>query len=183
MMRLVPNERPAAQRQGRIAAHGGRPVGANGTLRSSEKLWREYVEYNPDKSLELAQFLAKRGKVDEALQIADQRRKTDPPMIVLQVATAAAKQRIHPLTPNKFNSLEQWFQRAMRDDPESVPLQILWAEFLESQSKYDEVEKVYHDVLARSDVTAKDRAGVANNLAFALAVQGHQLDEAAEAFR
>ena len=56
----------------------------------------------------------------------------------------------------------------MRDDPESVPLQILWAEFLESQSKYDQVEKVYHDVLARSDVTAKDRAGVANNLAFVL---------------
>ena len=178
MMKLVPNERPLPKDKVESLHMVAELLGQMEHYEQSEKLWREYIGYNPNKSLDLAQFLAKRGKVDEALQIADQRRKTDPPMLVLQVATAAAKQRIHPLNAEQIQRLEQWFQRAKRDDPESVPLQILWAEFLESQSKYDEVEKVYHDVLARNDVAAKDRAGVANNLAFALAVQGHQLDEA-----
>ncbi len=66
----------------------------------------------------------------------------------------------------------------MRDDPDSVVVQILWADFLDSQGRYAEVEKVYREILARTDLTPKNRASVSNNLAFALALQGKNLDEA-----
>ncbi len=178
MMRLLPTERPLPKDKIESLHMVADLLTQMEQYDHAEKLWREYVEYNPDRSLELASFLAKRGKVDEALQLVEQRRKTDSAVMVLKVADAAARQRIHPLTANQIQQVEQWFQRAMRDDPDSVPLQILWADFLDSQSRYDEVEKVYRGVLARTDVPPKDRAGVANNLAFALAVRGHNLDEA-----
>ena len=178
MLRLLPTERPLPKDKVESLHMIADLLGQLEQYDQAEKLWREYVGYNPEKTLELATFLAKRGKLDEALELADQRRKTDPPVMVLQVATAAARQRIHPLTPEQFERVNQWFQRALRDDPESVPVRIMWAEFLDAQGRYDEVEKVYREILARTDVSPKNRAVVSNNLAFALALRGHQLDEA-----
>lgn len=178
MMRLLPTERPLPKDKVESLRMVADLLGQLEQYDKAEELWREYVTYMPQKSSDLATFLAKRGKIDEALQLAEQRRKADPPVTVLSVATAAAKQRIHPLTAPQAQQLEQWFQSAMRDDPDSIPVQILWAEFLDSQGRYDELEKAYRAILALPDLAPKDRVVVANNLAFALALQGHQLDDA-----
>src|SRR5207237_2619837 len=98
----------------------------------------------------------------EAMTIAEQARKTDSITSVLQVVASAARQRIHPLTQEQAQRIEQWFTRALRDDPDSISLQIIWSDFLDSQGRYEEMEKVYRGILARKDISAKDRALVAN---------------------
>jgi tetratricopeptide (TPR) repeat protein len=178
MMRLLPKERPLPQDKVELLRMIAELTTQLDQFDEAEKLWREYAEYRPDQAMSLAKFLAQRGKVDEALQMAEQRRKAEPLVSILSVAAAAAKQQIHPLTAEQKQRVEGWFQRALRDDPDSIPVQIMWADFLDAQGRQDEMEKIYRSILARTDVAPNDRAGVANNLAFALAVQGRQLDEA-----
>jgi cellulose synthase operon protein C len=178
LLAMLPSEKPMPKDKVELMPLIAELLEQIGQPDQAEKLWRQYVEYNPQRSLLLAAFLARRGKVDEALNIAEQVRKSESTLSVLQVIAIAGRQRLHPLTQPQAQRIEQWFTRALRDDPDSTSLQIIWADFLDSQGRYDEMEKVYRSILSRSDVPAKDRALVANNLAFVLAIQGRQLDEA-----
>ncbi|MCC7084536.1 MAG: hypothetical protein IT427_05975, partial [Pirellulales bacterium] len=155
----------------------------------AEKLYREYISYAPQDSLVLARFLAERGKVDETIALVDQLRNKLAASPLLQVLLIAIRQSIAPPTETQMAAAEAFFDRALRDDPESSLVQIQVAglreiqgqrskDIKESQARFQEAEALYREVFVRLETRPIDRAVVANNLAYLLAIQGRQLDEA-----
>ena len=57
-------------------------------------------------------------------------------------------------------------------------IKLLMAEIKDLQGKYDDVERIYREVLASKDTTPAQAALVKNNLAFLLAVTNKDLPEA-----
>ncbi len=91
---------------------------------------------------------------------------------------AALRQTINPPTPAQIERVDQWFDRALREEPDSWILQLELSDLRDLQHRYDETEKLYRGLLARSDLPEAQRAVVLNNLAFLLATQGRNRDEA-----
>jgi cellulose synthase operon protein C len=144
----------------------------------AEKLLREYVGYVPQETLFLAKFLADRGKVDETIALVERLRQNAPPTPLLQILLAAMRQNEHPPTKEQKERIEAFFARAMRDDPESSLIQIQYAGLQESKHNFAEAERLYREVFKRSETRPFDRAVVANNLGYLLAIQGKDLDDA-----
>ncbi len=90
----------------------------------------------------------------------------------------ALRQTINPAKPEQVARVEKWFDRAIQEDPDSLPLQIQLADLRDFQGNFAEAEKLYRAILARSDTPSTDRAVILNNLAFLLAMQGRNMDEA-----
>jgi Tfp pilus assembly protein PilF len=149
-----------------------------GQFDQAEKLYKEDVGYDPQQAPVLAAFYARRGKVDAALNLIDQNRKSVSTPMLLQIAMIALRQNITPPTSAQIERVEQWFDRAVREDPDSWMLQLQLADFRDFQRRFDETEKLYRALLSRSDLPPNQRALVLNNLAFLLAMQGRNRDEA-----
>ena len=59
---------------------------------------------------------------------------------------------------------------SLRDDPDSAPLLLQYARFLDISGNLDQAEKIYRDLLHRNDLDSTQRSIALNNLAFSLAV-------------
>jgi Tfp pilus assembly protein PilF len=112
------------------------------------------------------------------LNLLEQTRKTIPTPALLQIAMAAMRQNITPPTPEQIQRVEQWFDRALREDPDSWVLQLELSDLRDFQRRFDDTEKLYRGLLNRTDLPSGQRAVVLNNLSFLLAMQGRNRDEA-----
>jgi tetratricopeptide (TPR) repeat protein len=74
--------------------------------------------------------------------------------------------------------LQAWLDRALLENPDSMPLLMLQAEFSDVQKRYDDTAAIYRKLLKRQDLTGTTRAIVLNNLAYlvVLANAGSQAD-------
>jgi predicted Zn-dependent protease len=147
---------------------------------SVEKLLRELAGYEPEQNLALVNWLAQRGKIDAVLDFIDQNREKMAPPQILQLCMVAIRKSANPATPKQTQRVEAWFDRVRRDDPDSLQVQMFYADLLDFERRFDEVEKIYRAILARSDLSSNDRGAVLNNLSFLLAMRGEHPDEAAK---
>jgi tetratricopeptide (TPR) repeat protein/lipopolysaccharide biosynthesis regulator YciM len=178
LVRLLPTERPLPKEQWPLLRQVANELEQIGQFDQAEKLIREDVGYEPQQTPMLAAFYARRGKVDAALNLLEQNRKSISTPIMLQIAMAALRQGINPPTQAQIERVEQWFDRALREDPDSWVLQMELSDLRDFQRRYDDAEKLYRALLSRSDLPKNQRALVLNNLAFMLAMQGRNRDEA-----
>jgi cellulose synthase operon protein C len=178
LMRLLPTERPLPKEQWPLLRQIAAQLEKIGQFDQAEKLIKEDVGYEPQQILALAAFYARRGKVDAALNLLDQNRKNMSQAALLEIAMSALRQKINPPTTAQIERVEQWFDRALKEEPDSWTLQLQLSDLRDLQRRYDETEKLYRGLLARSDVPDAQRAVVLNNLAFLLAMQGRNRDEA-----
>ncbi len=144
----------------------------------AEKLLRENLGNESQKNVFLAAFLARRGKIDQALDLVDQIRPALGLTNSLHLGMIALSQNIVPPKPEQIERVEKWFDRALREDPESLAVQMELAGLRSVQRRWDEVERIYRGVLKRNDLPDLQRAGVLNNLSFVIAMQGKDKDEA-----
>ena len=73
----------------------------------------------------------------------------------------------------KFDDqINQWLDRAKLENPDSISVQLLEADWYDVQKKYDEAAVIWRKLLTRSDLEGFRRAVVLNNLAFMLALAG-----------
>jgi tetratricopeptide (TPR) repeat protein len=187
LMGLLPADRPLPREQWpmlRLLAGGieqgvYRPgyLETIGQFEQAEKLLREEVELDPSQSAALASFLAARGKVDTLIEFVDKNQSKLALPQILQIVEVALRQS-PTRTDEQIKRVEEWFKRAKAEDPDSIPVQMLWCDFLDMQQRLPEVEKEYRAILARTDIPSTTRAEVDNNLAFLLAMQGRNPDEA-----
>jgi tetratricopeptide (TPR) repeat protein len=78
---------------------------------------------------------------------------------------------------DKYDSqIQAWLDRGMLENPDSVPLLMLQAEFADVEKNYDMAAEIYNKLLARNDVTGFTRAVVLNNLAFLVALADNEAD-------
>lgn len=145
---------------------------------AAEKTLREYVSYEPSGKLVLASFLGHTGRLTEALDLCEESLKTQPLTSVTQVAGEIFQSQPSHIEPKHIERVAKWFEKALRDDPESAPVLLQYARFREISNDFDEAERVYRDLLRRSDLNSVDRSIALNNLAFSLAERKKDLDEA-----
>jgi tetratricopeptide (TPR) repeat protein len=145
--------------------------------KAADKVLTQYAELSPQGVMARAEFLGRQNRVGEALDLLDTLWPQVSVERVLQSAVnicrtspdavdAALRQRIHG-----------WFERAKRQDPGAVRIEMVEALLQESEGRLAEAEGTYRGILERPDVSPIHTAVVANNLAF-LKAHPDTVDEA-----
>jgi tetratricopeptide (TPR) repeat protein len=91
---------------------------------------------------------------------------------LLQVAMSVVRQRRDTVADKFDPQIQRWLETALRENPDSISLQMIQADLYDLQRKYDEAASVYRKLLAHKDLTGLRRAIVLNNLAFLQALAG-----------
>jgi tetratricopeptide (TPR) repeat protein len=131
----------------------------------------------PGHELELAQFTAFYGPVDDGIRVLQQYFDMAKDDVLGQAIGMLRSRRSE--APEKLDEfVNQMVRRARSDDPEAARRMVAEAESFEIQEKYDEAIAAYNRLLARDDVPRFVRASALNNFAFLLAMQKKDLDKA-----
>jgi len=155
-----------------------------GLNNKAEQLYREYMSHEPATGgLQLAAFLGRDGRLDDALdlietQIKEQPLKPEKRHTILQIASEVLHGQPGRIQPRHLERVKGWFDRLLLEDPESAPLLLQFADFQMTAGQEEKAEKLYRDVLSRSDTNASQKAVAYNNLAFVLATEHKNLPEA-----
>lgn len=146
-------------------------------MENAEKLFRAVVAKNPNKVLALAEFVGAHRDVDQAFEILESVYKPEITEPVSKTAISIVRARRDEIDDKYDGKVRAWLDRGLLENPDSVPLLMLLAEFADVQKNYDEAADIYKKLLARDDVFDITRAIVLNNLAFLVAL-ANNADEA-----
>ncbi len=145
-------------------------------LDNAEKVYRTIVARDPQKSLALAEFLGNHRDVQQSMDLLDSVYKPELTDGVVRVAVGVVRARRDDVGEKYDSQIQAWLDRGVLENPDSVPLLMLQAEFADVEKNYDEAAAIYKKLLARNDVTGFTRAVVLNNLAFLVALAGNEAD-------
>ncbi len=120
---------------------------------------------DPRAILALAEFLGRRGRTREGLDLCAPLWKTLPPDLVSN--TCATILAVNPNDPAQIQRVERWVADAMEIQPNLLGLQITKAVLLNFQQRYDEAETAYRQILERDPKNVV----ALNNLAWLLAMR------------
>jgi tetratricopeptide (TPR) repeat protein len=101
----------------------------------------------PPASLQLAQFLARRGKVPEALDLCEKAKGVCHPDAVACAAVVVV--RAGKGTDEQAKRVEAWLDAAAEKDPRSVALMLFRADLMQYRRRFDNAAGLYREVLAR----------------------------------
>lgn len=144
------------------------------------RLLRQIADEEPGGRLALAAFLGRQGKIGEALDECVAVQKDLPGTECVSTAVSVLTAQRQRVTPQQLARVERWIQALITRDPQSHALTLQLAALCDLQGKYDEQSKIYRDLLARSDLSQRERAVVQNNLAYLLMLEGKDLKQALE---
>jgi tetratricopeptide (TPR) repeat protein len=140
---------------------------------AAERLYRRYAEGGRDKRPEsvlvLAQFLARRQRVPEALDLCEGAWRTCPPAAVAQACLFVVSQGSADV--GQLARVERWL-RAAEKGPQSAAVAAALAHVQNLQGRYDEAEATYRKAIAANARDPRARAMALNNLAFLLTLRG-----------
>lgn len=147
---------------------------------AARELLQQYVSQNPGAMLVWANFLGKHGTWQEALAAVEKVFPNMSPGTVLPVVIniLSEQRKKGPLPPEVFQKVRPWFVKAAEEAPTSKTVQLHLASLADLQEDYTEQIRIYREFLRREDVRDREKAIVWNNLAFLLAADGKQPDEA-----
>lgn len=147
---------------------------------AARQLYQEFAETAPGGSIVLAEFLGRHGSLEEALsqcEAAIGALKAEAILTpALNILTAQQKRA----KPEHFRKVEGWIQQALEENPQSRVAPFQLARLLDLQGRYDELIRIYRQLIDRSDLNELERAAAANNLAYVLAASGKNPKEALE---
>ncbi len=150
-----------------------------GLSSKAEELYREYMLYVPGNgALQLASFLGRNGRIDEALDLCETALATEPPRSVLQAVAEVLHGQPRRIEPRHLQRVSKWYDRLLADNPGSTSLMLQHADFLILAGEDDQAERLFRDLLNHSDLNSNERAIAQNDLAFVLADQHKNLEEA-----
>ncbi len=140
-------------------------------LRTAEAHFRQYAELDPSKQHVLAAFLARSGRLNDALALFDEAWSTAPPAIVSSLLANSLSQASAP--PETIaRAVESLAARLPAPPPVSMLIDLGALE--EAQQHFTQAEKYYRQALTIDP----NNVVALNNLAFLLALQNRSLDEA-----
>jgi len=148
-----------------------------GDLDDAEKIYRMIVARDPNKTLALAEFLGAHRDVEQSMDILQTVYKPELTEPITRAAVAVIRARRDEVGEKYDSQVQGWLDRGLLENPDSISLLMLQAEFDDVARNYDEAAGIYKKLLARGDVTGVTRAIVLNNLAFLVALAGNE-DEA-----
>jgi tetratricopeptide (TPR) repeat protein len=135
----------------------------------AEQLYKKYAKESKSlgRHLVLAEFYARQGAIDKALDMCDEADKGDkaPPEAVAN--TMVATLRLGQPKPEHYRRVEDWFMKTEPKNRDSVALLISWADLHDLKGDYGKAEDLYREVLRKND---KNVVAI-NNLAWLLALK------------
>jgi cellulose synthase operon protein C len=146
----------------------------------AELLYQQYVagSKDPQAPFELAGFLARRGRLKDALDLCERAWPKSPPDTaahqIMQVLSQASS-----ADDVACRRVASWIDDAIHKNPGSQTLQFARAYLYGLQRKYEEAERIYREIAARE----KTNGAVLNNLAWLLCFQKGREAEALAAIR
>lgn len=155
---------------------------------AAEPMYREYSVLNPQGALELAGFLGRHGSLQDALDMCEASMDSLPTENVLRASIQILRDKQGIATADDFGRVGKWITSASAKKPKSMLFKLIYAELLDLQQNYPDLEEHYKALLQNPDVVGQQRAIVLNNLAFLLAVQNRAgesqklIDEAIQIF-
>jgi tetratricopeptide (TPR) repeat protein len=145
-------------------------------LENAEKLYRQVVASQRNKLYALADFLGTHRDIAQSMQLLEDSYKVDLTEPTLRVGIAAVRAQRDEVGDKYDAQIQSWLDRGLLEDPDSIALLMLQAEFYDVTKKYDEAAKIYEKLLARKEVAGITRAIVLNNLAFLVALAGNEAE-------
>jgi cellulose synthase operon protein C len=147
-----------------------------GDYDAAEKIYRVVTQRNPRKAIALGEFLGTHRNVDEGMEILSQNFSPDAAEPIARTALAVIRARRDEIGDKYDAQVQQWLDRALLENPDSIPLLMLQAEFDDTRKEYDGAAAIYQKLLARNDLTGITRAIVLNNLAFLVSLAGTEAE-------
>jgi len=131
-----------------------------------------------------AEFLARRGRTAEAIDLLEANRQRLGTATLLQVATSIMRTTDADDATDQAGRVEGWFATAPQTDRGDTGFSLLQAEWHSVRGRHDEAAALYREQLARRDLRPSQRVIVQNNLAMQLirpetAAEAKQLIDAA----
>lgn len=146
-------------------------------LDNAEKIYRLLVQRDPNKILQLAGFLGYHRDADQCFEVLQKVYDPDQSVGILRVGIGVLRFQ-RDRVGDKYDAIvQQWLDRALRENPDLVDLLILQAELYDAQQNYEGAAEVYVKLLKRNDVSGPRRAVVLNNMSYIAALQGAQAPE------
>ena len=147
-----------------LAAQSEQDEASGRLLAAAEKLYRQSAKNQPALLLQLGTFLSRQNRIDEALDCCSEALSNVP---LLQVTAAAVVIVRRPsANAEQVARVDQWITNAVQDNPDSMAVQVQFAEFRLSHERYEDSAKIYADILRR----IPNHIVALNNLAWLLSV-------------
>ena len=147
---------------------------------AARQLYQEFAETAPGGSIVLAEFLGRHGSLEEALAQCEAAIGTLKMEAILTPAVNILTAQRKRAKPEQFQKVEGWIQQALEENPRSRVAPFQLARLLDLEGKYEELIRLYRQLMTREDLNDLERAAAANNLAFVLAASGQNPKEALE---
>lgn len=138
-----------------------------GFAKAADRIIARLPEDSPDAVLVKVGFFGRQRRPEEALNLLEKRWESLPLERVIQAGFDVVRNQDDPSA--HAGRLAAWLTKARREDPGSVMLAVMLAELRDIEGKPAEMETIYREMLARTDMPPRVQAIVANNLAFHLA--------------
>lgn len=141
-------------------------------------LLTEVAAASPAAIVEQAEFLARHGEIDKAIERLSHAPPEIPRERVLQAAVTAMRAADPAESPRVFATVARWLDEAGHHHPNAPAFVLLRAEFEGARGNVAAAEALYRSVLEDERADEAVQAVAANNLAFKLAMP-ETADEAA----
>jgi len=136
---------------------------------AADKVFSQFAAASNDGVIARAGFLGRAQRTDEALDLLDDSWDKIPLENLLRTAVSVLGSQGGSASSAQKDRVAAWFEKARRLDPASPSLAMVYADFVGLTSNHDEAVAIYRELLARTDLSSRQTAVVANNLAFHLA--------------
>jgi tetratricopeptide (TPR) repeat protein len=136
---------------------------------AADQMFTQYAAVSTDGVLARAGFLGRAQRADEALDLLEASWDKLPLENLLRTAIAVLGSQATAATSPQVERIEQWFEKARRQDPDSPNLSLLFADFVGATGNHDDIVTTYRALLGRKDLSPQQAAVASNNLAFHLA--------------
>jgi tetratricopeptide (TPR) repeat protein len=133
--------------------------------KAAEQAYRAMADRNVQYRMNLAAYLARRGKLDEAFRLCDTLLTKDTVRQICAIGLGSAVRYVRDLTPNQQRTIEKWLAIAKREFPGSIELITQEAALLSAQEKFNEVLQITSKV-DQDKLSDSQRGLLANNNAY-----------------
>lgn len=156
---------PANPNQLRLAATLMEELGLND---EADTVLKQLADRSASGIVGRAEFLARRGRTAEAIDLLEANRQRLGMTTLLQVATSIMRTTDADDATDQAGRVEGWFATAPRTDRDDMGFSLLRAEWHSVRKRHEEAAALYREQLARRDLRPSQRVIVQNNLAMQL---------------
>ena len=174
--------RPLSSQRLEVACELARLMEESDLADLAGRLYGELVQVAPGANLPWAEMLGRRGALREAMAHCEAAVSAKVPMVkVLAAANGILLANQSKVPPEELRRVESWVTRARAESHEDQAFLVQVAIFRGLEGQYDQERAMYQNLLFSDEIPLREKASMANNLAYRLASGEMSSEQWAEA--